>query len=76
MYRKIAAHLQQFEGVTVSFLTPNNRGFSYTESQLGGLEFMGANLLTDGDKIRIDRLLNYYADRYNQWEIQNDSTTR
>ena len=73
VYREIAAHLQQFEGITVSFLTPVDRGFSYTESQLGGLEIMGANLLTDGDKIKIDRLVNYYADRYNQWEIQNES---
>ena len=74
MYREIAAHLRQFEGVTVSFLTPVNRGFSYTESQLGGLEVMGANLLTDADRIRLDRLLDYYADRYNQWEIRNELT--
>ena len=72
MYREIAAHLRQFEGVTVSFLTPVNRGFSYTESQLGGLEIMGANLLNDQDRIRFDRLLDYYADRYNQWEIQSE----
>ena len=74
VYREIAAHLRQIEGITVSFLTPVDRGFSYTESQLGGLEIIGANLLTDGDKIRLDRLLNYYADRYNQWEIQSDLT--
>ena len=74
VYREIAAHLRQFEGVTVSFLTPVNRGFSYTESQLGGLEIMGANLLTDQDRIRFDRLLDYYADRYSQWEIQSELT--
>ena len=74
VYREIAAHLRQFEGVTVSFLTPIDRVFSYTESQLGGLEIMGADLLTDGDQIRIDRLLNYYADRYSPWEIQSNLT--
>ena len=74
VYREIAAHLRQFEGVTVSFLTPVNRGFSYTESQLGGLEIMGANLLTDQDRIRLDQLLDYYADRYDQWEIQSELT--
>ncbi|MCY7369106.1 MAG: hypothetical protein LH474_13250 [Chamaesiphon sp.] len=74
VYREIAAHLRQFEGVTVSFLTQIDREFSYTESQLGGLEIMGANLLTDVDRIRMDRLLNYYADRYHQWEIQSDLT--
>ena len=72
VYREIAAHLRQFEGVTVSFLTCIDRGFSYTESQLGGIEIMGANLLADADKIRLERLLDYYADRYNQWEIQTD----
>ncbi len=75
VYREIAAHLRQIEGVTVSFLTPTNRGFSYTESQLGGLEIMGANLLADADKIRLERLLDYYADRYDRWEIQNDPTS-
>jgi hypothetical protein len=74
VYREIAAHLRQIEGITVSFLTSVDRGFSYTESQLGGLEIMGANLLTDSDRIRLERLLNYYADRYNQWEIQGDLT--
>jgi hypothetical protein len=73
VYREIAAHLRQIEGITVSFLTSVNRGFSYTESQLGGLEIMGAHLLNDADRIRLDRLLNYYADRYNQWEIQSES---
>lgn len=33
---------------------------------------MGTNLLTAADKIRIDRLLNYDADRYNQEEIQSE----
>jgi hypothetical protein len=74
VYREIAAHLRQIEGITVSFLTSVDRVFSYTESQLGGLEIMDANLLNDADRIRLDRLLNYYADRYNQWEIENDFT--
>ena len=72
VYREITAHLRQFEGVTVSFLTPINRGFSYTESQLGGIEIVGANLLTDADKIRLEGLIDYYADRYDRWEIQTD----
>jgi hypothetical protein len=75
VYREIAAHLQQIEGVTVSFLTPINRGFSYTESQLGGLKIMGANLLNDDDKVRLEQLLDYYADRYHRWEISDDLAT-
>jgi hypothetical protein len=69
--REVAAHLQQIEGITVSFLTPNDRKFSYTESQLGGLEITGGNLLTDSAKMRIDSLLKYYANCYHHWEIVN-----
>ena len=71
VYREVAAHLQQIEGITVSFLTPTDRKFSYTESQLGGLEITGGNLLTDSAKMRIDSVLKYYADRYYPWEIVN-----
>ncbi len=75
MYRKVAAHLQQIEGITVSFLTSINRGSSYTESQLGDLAITGAHLLTDSDQIRLKQLLGCYADRYNWSEIQADLTT-
>jgi hypothetical protein len=69
VYREVAAHLQQIEGIAVAFLDPTERVFSYTESQLGGLEIIGADRLKDPDRIWIDRLLSYYADRYNPWEI-------
>jgi hypothetical protein len=71
VYREVAAHLQQIEGITVAFLTPIDREFSYTESQLGGLEIIGADRLADVDRLRLDRLLGYYADRYNPWKIDN-----
>jgi hypothetical protein len=71
VYREVAAHLQQVEGITVTFLTPVDRKFSYTESQLGGLEITGTNILSDSAKMRIDSVLKYYADRYHPWEIAN-----
>ncbi len=71
VYREIAAHLRQVEGIAVAYLTPIDREFSYTESQIGGLEITGANLLTDSAKIRIDSLLKYYADRYHPWQIES-----
>jgi hypothetical protein len=69
VYREVAAHLRQIEGITVAFLTPIDREFSYTESQVGGLEITLADRCTDRDRIWVDRLLEYYADRYHHWEI-------
>jgi hypothetical protein len=69
VYREVGAHLRQIEGLTVTCLQPIGRGFSYTESQLGGLEITGADRLTASAKIRVDSLLKYYADRYHPWEI-------
>jgi hypothetical protein len=71
VYREVAAHLQQIEGIVVTFIDPKDRLFSYTESQLGGLVVTGADRLIDADKSRIDLLLRYYADRYNPWEIES-----
>ena len=71
VYREVAAHLRQIEGITVVFLTPIDRAFSYTESQLGGLEIIGADRLAAVDRLRLDRLLGYYADRYNPWQIDS-----
>jgi hypothetical protein len=69
VYREVAAHLQQIEGITVTFLTPNDREFSYTQSQLGGLEIAGVDRLTQPNRIRIDQILCYYANRFEPWEF-------
>jgi hypothetical protein len=69
VYREVAAHLQQIEGVVVNFLVPTARSFSYTESQLGGLEISGTDRLNEFDLYHFNRILSYYADRYQPWEI-------
>jgi hypothetical protein len=69
VYREIAAHLQQIEGIKVAFLTPIGRGFSYTESQLGGLEITGIDRLADPDRVQVEQIFSYYADRYQAWEF-------
>jgi hypothetical protein len=71
VYREVAAHLQQIEGIVVDFLMPNKRSFSYTESQLGGLEITGIDRLTELDLNRFNGILSYYADRYQPWEIDD-----
>ncbi len=63
VYREIAAHLRQIEGISVTFLAPIDRVFNYTESQLGGLEIFGVDLLMEGDRHRLDRILAYYENQ-------------
>jgi len=70
VYREVAAHLQQIAGLQVAFVTSNDREFSYLESQLGGLEITGVDRLAASERLLLDRLLSYYANRYNPWEIQ------
>jgi hypothetical protein len=71
VYREVAAHLQQIQGITVGFLAPRDREFSYTHSQIGGLEIAGANRLTKPHRLRIEQILSYYADRFDLWEFDS-----
>ncbi len=69
VYREVAAHLQQIQGVTVAFLAPIDREFSYLESQVGGLEITLTDRFNDRDRILLDRLLDDDSQRYARWEI-------
>jgi hypothetical protein len=68
VYREIAAHLQQIDGINVEFLAQIEREFSYLGSQLGGLKVTGIENMSDRDRHTFDRILNYYAARYDAWE--------
>jgi hypothetical protein len=63
--------LQQIEGIVVNFLESNGRFFSYTESQLGGLEISGFDRLMELELDKFNGILSYYADRYQPWEIDD-----
>ena len=69
VYRELAAHLRQIEGVTVRFIEPTEREFNYTGSQLGGLEINGVEGLTSTDRDQLDQILSYYVDRYDKSTI-------
>ncbi len=67
VYRELAAHLQQIEGVTVASLeVAKDRPFDYTESQLGGLAVNGIDRLAAHDLARLQVILSYYIDRYDR----------
>ncbi|KOP24202.1 hypothetical protein AMR41_22820 [Hapalosiphon sp. MRB220] len=64
VYREIAAHLRQVEGVEVELIPQSSRQFDYNQSQIAGLWI---SLSPDSDSIsqqRVEQILAYYRDRY------------
>jgi hypothetical protein len=62
VYREMAAHLRQVEGVAADLLPQTTPGFDYDRSQIGGLWYE----LSDDAAVqaRVDQILTYYRDRY------------
>ncbi len=62
VYRELAAHLRQVEGVGSDLLPQMTPGFDYDRSQVGGLWY---ELPEDAAaQTRVDQILTYYKDRY------------
>lgn len=76
VYREVAAHLRQVEGVHTglipTYISPDEipPEFDYTQSQVGSLWIEYDEDETDNIATRqqIDRILAYYNDRYGAWE--------
>lgn len=64
VYREIAAHLRQVEGVEVSLISQTSQEFDYNQSQINGLwiEYT-PNSGAQGWQ-RVQEILTYYHNRY------------
>jgi hypothetical protein len=67
VYREIAAHLRQVEGVEVDLLPQQSVQFDYLQSQVGGLEVRYSIATTESHQ-RVEQVLTYYGDRYGSWQ--------
>ena len=73
VYREVAAHLRQVEGVSASLILrpiehqPEAK-FDYYQSQVAALKISYSKEITPKDKQQITEILDYYAGRYNPWE--------
>lgn len=68
VYREVAAHLEQVDGVGVELLPQQAQQFDYRLSQIDSLRITG---LDDSDSARyqqVQQILAYYSDRYGAWE--------
>lgn len=68
VYREVAAHLEQVDGIAVELLPQQAQQFDYRLSQIDSLRITG---LKDSDLARceqVKQILAYYSDRYGAWE--------
>jgi hypothetical protein len=66
VYREIAAHLRQVEGVETGLYPTTERQFDYNQSQVGGLWIQYAPTATSASRELVDRILAYYQDCHQQ----------
>lgn len=68
VYREVAAHLRQIEGVTTLLIPQSSTHFDYAQSQVEALELSYPQDLADREKVYLENILSYYAQRYGQYE--------
>ena len=73
VYREVAAHLRQVEGVDTSLIMRSikhdpQEKFDYYQSQVAALEISYLEDLAESDKQRVSEILDYYAQRYASWQ--------
>ena len=71
VYREVAAHLRQIEGVTTGLLPQTSKTFDYLQSQVGGIWIRYSADAAEVCEVQIETILTYYGDRYGNWETLN-----
>lgn len=68
VYREVAAHLHQVEGVETNLIPQRSPQFDYAQSQIGSLciHYPDNSPSTVGERVK--QILAYYGDRYGKWE--------
>jgi hypothetical protein len=75
IYREVAAHLQQVEGVQVELMPQQSQQFDYQLSQIGQMQIQYPDRFSSAARQRVEQILAYYGDRYGQWETVDDAAT-
>ncbi|MGD1862805.1 MAG: hypothetical protein ACFB0E_22895 [Leptolyngbyaceae cyanobacterium] len=68
VYREVAAHLRQIDGVSTGLLPQTAKEFDYLQSQAGGLWIRYDAEAAERCQSQVEAVLTYYGDRYGQWE--------
>ena len=68
VYREIAAHLEQVEGVEAELIQQQSQQFDYTLSQIDSLRIHYSDAANSQAHEQVQQILTYYSDRYGAWE--------
>ena len=73
VYREVAAHVRQVEGIDASPIVRSTESeseakFDYYQSQIAAIQINYGEAATDKDKAQVTEILDYYARRYSPWE--------
>jgi hypothetical protein len=63
VYREVAAHLSQVEGVTAELMPQTATQFDYTLSQVGELRID----CPAAAQAQVEKILAYYGNRFGEW---------
>ena len=75
VYREIAAHLCQVDGVVVELVPQQSQQFDYRLSQIDSLCIKRASETDSTCREQVQQILSYYSDRYGAWEAVNSNNT-
>jgi hypothetical protein len=64
VYREVAAHLCQVEGVEVNLIPQTSQQFDYNQSQIAGLWISYTPECSAQSRQRLQQILSYYRSRY------------
>ena len=64
VYREIATHLRQVEGVATDLIAQPSQQFDYYQSQIGGLWIEYEPGADPACQQRVEQILAYYSNRY------------
>ncbi len=75
VYREVAAHLQQVDGVETELVSQHSQQFDYQLSQIDRIQIQYPQNFSPAAQQRVQQILAYYSDRYGNWETVDGVTT-
>ena len=69
IYRELASHLEQVQGVETHLTPQQFQQFDYHQSQIGSLEINYTETFQESDRPLVTEILDYYAQRHGSYRL-------